>query len=165
MTDMNKFYEACCCFNEVAGNDKKLTLKDFKNQQEYNMEECKEIQDGIDANDAKEIFDGVLDNFVTNFGHLQRLAALGFDVEKGMAAIALNNLSKYIADADVDLVNATIKHHSDKGISCYPEWNKKHRLYAVKRTDNNKILKPLNFISVELGQFIPADILKNGLEI
>ena len=165
MTDMNKFYEACCIFNEVAGNDTKLTLKDFKNQQEYNIEECQEISAGIKTNDAAEIFDGVLDTFVTNFGHLQRLAALGFDVEKGMAAVALNNLSKYIEGTDLERVTATIRHYSDKGISCYPAFNKKHDLYAIKRIDNNKVLKPVGFVSVELGQFIPENILKNGLEV
>jgi hypothetical protein len=164
MTDMNKFYEACCIFNEVAGNDKKLTLKDFANQQGYNMEECKEISDGIAANNAAEIFDGVLDNFVTNMGHLQRLKALGFDIEKGIAAVALNNLSKYIEDGEFDRVEATLQHYALKGVLCYVDFNKKHKLYAIKRKSDDKVMKPVGFVSVVLEQFIPEEILKNGLE-
>ena len=165
MTDMNKFYEACCIFNEVAGNNKKLTLKDFENQQGYNMEECQEISAGIATNNVAEIFDGVLDNFVTNMGHLQRLKALGFDIEKGMAAVALNNLSKYIELEDTDRLDATLAHYAEKGIDCYFTYNNRHNLYVVKRKSDDKVMKPVGFVSVILEQFIPEDILKNGLEV
>lgn len=165
MTDMNKFYEACCIFNEVAGNDKKLTLKDFANQQGYNMEECQEISAGIATNNAAEIFDGVLDNFVTNMGHLQRLKALGFDIEKGMAAVALNNLSKYIDVEDTDRLDATLAHYEAKGTPCYFEHNRRHSVYVIKRNSDDKVMKPVGFVSVILEQFIPEGILKNGLEV
>lgn len=164
MTDMNKFYEACCIFNEVAGNNKKLTLKDFENQQGYNMEECQEISAGIATNNVAEIFDGVLDNFVTNMGHLQRLKALGFDIEKGMAAVALNNLSKYIDEYDKDRLWATFEKYKKEGVEVYREFNERHKLWAVKRTSDNKVMKPVGFVSVQLDQFIPEDVLKYGLE-
>lgn len=163
--DMNKFYQDCCVFNEVAGNDEKLTLADFKNQQGYNMEECLEISEGISKNDAKEIFDGVLDNFVTNFGHLQRLEKLGFDVGKGMAAVALNNLFKYLEEHEMQRLQATVAHYEKQGVSVYPNFNTKHSLWAIKRKSDDKIMKPLSFAQVELGQFIPQNILTNGLEV
>ena len=154
----DRLYVATCMFNEIAGNTQTIDLTNFQQQQKVLLEEVNEIQAGIDNNDLAEIVDGVIDTFVVNAGHWQRLELLGVDMQKAAKLIATNNLSKYVSPDDTEEIARTLEMYANKGAPVYTVHDKQYNRVAFKRIDTGKIMKPYSFTSVDISECIPEGL-------
>lgn len=139
-------------FNEIAGNNTRLSKKDFEAQYKCLVEEVKEIGEGIETNNLTEVLDGVVDVLVVALGLAHKLEHLGVPVYVAAARIAENNLSKFPDYTTVEAM-ATIDMYSKKGEAVTVT---DQDCYLVVRDLNGKIRKPFSFQSVELD-----DLVKN----
>jgi hypothetical protein len=160
--DINDFQDDCYAFNSVAGKDKLCTLKDIEFQYNLILEETKEIKEkGIDHNNAKEVVDGVVDVMVTALGLMQKLEALGVDMNKAMRDTAYNNLTKYPSDERTAIETAV--EYEQNGIQVKVEYNSEYELFVIKNM-KDKVMKPVGFSSNDLSDCIPEDLLLNGFK-
>ena len=164
ITDYNisDFQVDCYAFNEIAGKDKRCSLNDIEFQYNLILEETKEIKDkGIDFNDAKEIVDGVVDVMVTALGLMQKLEALGVDMNKAMRDTAYNNLTKF-PTTERTAIETAVKYEQE-GIVVKVEYNSDYDLFVVKNT-KDKIMRPIDFESNDLSNCIPTELMMNGFK-
>ena len=148
---LQEFYDKCKVFNTIAGNDKKLSRQAFLDQQGYLEEEVQEIRDGIELDNPEMILDGVVDTLVTALGHLQRLEVQGVDVRQALNRIADNNLSKFIPEEHPETITDTA-HRYGKLVTLHH--NAKFGCFVVLRNTDNKIMKPANFVPVNLADLV-----------
>jgi spore coat polysaccharide biosynthesis protein SpsF (cytidylyltransferase family) len=160
--DILEFQMDCYSFNDIAGKDTQCSLKDIEFQYNLILEETKEIKEkGIDYNNAKEVVDGVVDVMVTALGLMQKLEALGVDMNKAMRDTAYNNLTKYPSDERTAI--ETAQKYEQEGTQVTVEYNSDYELFVIKNM-KDKIMKPIGFESNDLSDCIPADLLKNGFK-
>ena len=154
MKDIKEFTSKCYLFNKVAGKDNLFDKQSIQEQIDLIKEEVKETQEGLDNNDLVELADGAIDVLVTTLGLIQKLENLGTDMNKAAKIIADNNLSKFTKDWQV--VESTIQHYKEKGELVYPTFYNEENLYAIKRIIDNKVMKPVGFVSADLSSCIPT---------
>lgn len=148
-------------FNEIAEKDKAATHLDLCKQFKLIVEELKETSDGLNENNPVEVLDGVVDVLVTGLGLLQKLEALGFNSQKALYKTALNNLSKYPDSEHIALLTAQ-KFEADN-VNVTVTYNSAYDLFVIK-DDEDKVRKPVNFVSNSLDDCVPMFILSNGFE-
>ena len=161
--NFEEFTEDCNGFNEIAGKSDKLSIQDFKDQLKLIQSELKEMEDGINNNNIEEILDGFLDVFVTNAGIGQKLQRLGVDIYKAARLVADNNYSKFISGNQYPTLEATLKNYIGQGVNVYAIYDIVSESFVVKRASDDKVMKPIDFKSVNLEEVIPKDLLKNGI--
>jgi hypothetical protein len=149
-------YEQVRKFNQIAGNlnssNHEATLNTIEKQISFIQEEVEEAYDAFTAEDIQEVVDGACDAFVTVAGLMQELEAAGVNIEKALARVCANNLTKfpttfehnnnpeaYMPQGDVTA------HHTDYG----------HVVY--KRNIDGKVMKPVNYVPVDLSGTFPVD--------
>ena len=154
---ISKFYEECHKFNDVAGKLDGLTIRDVHSQLALIKEELDETFHDYQVEDYEGVLDGCSDLMVTVAGFCLILEKLGFDVDGALLETANNNLTKFIEGSDCDLVDKTIQHYKDQGIETEAVYNSDHDLFVIK-DKNNKIRKPLGFVSNSLVQFLPEQV-------
>ena len=154
---ISKFYEQCHQFNEVAGKLDKVKVQDIHNQLLLIKEELDEAFHAYQTNDTEGVLDASVDVAVTAIGFCLILEKLGFNVDGALLETANNNLTKFIEGSDCDLVDKTIQHYKDQGIETEAVYNSDHDLFVIK-DKNNKIRKPLGFVSNSLVQFLPEQV-------
>lgn len=154
MKDIKEFTDKCYLFNKVAGKDNLFDKQSIQEQVNLIKEEVNETQEGLDNNDLMELADGAIDVLVTTLGLIQKLEALGIDMNKAASIIADNNLSKFTKDYRV--VESTIKHYMGKSEQVYPVFYNPEKLYAIKRLSDNKVMKPVGFVSADISSCIPV---------
>ena len=160
--DINDFQDDCYAFNEIAGKDKLVTLKDIEFQYNLILEETKEIKEkGIDKNNAKEVVDGVVDVLVTALGLAQKLENLGVDMNKAMRDTAYNNLTKF-PNNEMSAIK-TAQKYEQEGKQVYVEYKSDCELFVIKDM-KDKVMKPIDFESNDLSNCIPKDLLLNGFK-
>jgi len=161
---LNELYEDSCEFNEIAGNDKKLQLADFKLQADLIVEETYELIDGLANDSAVEVLDAAVDIAVVLSGLLQKLEALGFNVSTAMRDTAQNNLSKYPYvsnyEEDETLLLNTASKYAEKGISVVRNVQDNRQVFRNEST--GKILKPANYVDNDLSEYCPAETLSEA---
>ena len=148
-------------FNEIAGKDKAATHLDLCKQFSLIVEELKETSDGLNTNNPVEVLDGVVDVLVTGLGLLQKLEALGFNTQKALYKTAANNLSKYPNSEHIAILTAQ-KFEADN-VNVTVTYNSAYDLFVIK-DDEDKVRKPVNFVSNDLDDCVPMFILSNGFE-
>ena len=154
---ISKFYEECHKFNDVAGKLDGLTIRDVHNQLVLLKEELDEGFEAYLAGDMEALLDSHVDVSVVSAGLGFILEKLGFDVDGALLETANNNLTKFIEGSDCDLVDKTIQHYKDQGVKTEAVYNSDHDLFVIK-DKNNKIRKPLGFVSNSLVQFLPEQV-------
>ena len=148
-------------FNEIAGKDKAATHLDLCKQFSLITEELKELADGLSDNNPVEVLDGVVDVLVTSLGLLQKLEALGFNTQKALYDTAANNLSKYPIQESIAVLTAQ-KFEADN-VNVSVTYNSTYDLFVIK-DEQDKVRKPINFVSNDLSSCIPMFVLSNGFE-
>lgn len=154
---ISKFYEQCHQFNEVAGKLDKLKVRDIHNQLLLIKEELDEAFHAYQTNDTEGVLDASVDVAVTAIGFCLILEKLGFNVDGALLETANNNLTKFIDGEDTGKVDATVQHYKEQGIKVYADYNSGHNLFVIKDM-NNKIRKPVGFVSNSLVQFVPQQL-------
>lgn len=154
------FTQDSFAFNVYAGKADKFESQDIQRQISLISEELKETIEGFESNSAVEVLDGTIDILVVTLGLLQKLQYAGVDIEGALSAVAENNLSKFTEDPDV--ASLTVASYQRKGEAVYvTDFGAKK---VIKRLSDDKVMKPIDFKSVELDKFIPEELLKNGFK-
>lgn len=159
--DIRDFQDECYEFNVIGNKHNLVKWKDIEFQYKLIAEETKEIKDGLDINNVKEVLDGAIDVMVVTLGLLQKLEYLGVDVNKAMRDTAANNLTKFVTH-ELDAIR-TAQHYEQEGVPVFVEYNKEGDCFVIKNW-NDKIMKPVGFVSNDLSNCIPADLLEKGFE-
>lgn len=159
--DIRDFQDECYEFNVIGNKHSLVKWKDIEFQYKLIEEETKEIKDGLDENNVKEVLDGAIDVMVVTLGLLQKLEYMGVDVNKAMRDTAANNLTKFVTH-ELDAIR-TAQHYEQEGIPVSVEYNKEGDCFVIKNW-NDKIMKPLGFVSNDLSNCIPTDLLEKGFE-
>jgi hypothetical protein len=102
-----------------------------------------------------------VDVLVTSLGLLQKLEALGFNTQKALYDTAANNLSKYPIQESIAVLTAQ-KFEADN-VNVSVTYNSAYDLFVIK-DDQDKVRKPINFVSNDLSSCIPMFVLSNGFE-
>ena len=161
--DMEDFKLDCYRFNSIAGKDKNLSPDDIKKQLDLIQEELNETYAALDALDYTAILDGYCDILVTTFGLGQQLENLGIRTSTACEDTANNNLSKFIWEGEDEFAASKLVHDSmvklqNQGVAVLVEYSEIDKCYVLKDS-NNKIRKPAHFVSNNLKQYIPKELL------
>ena len=71
-----------------------------------------------------------------------------------MMRVASNNLTKMPFDLETAI--ATVEYYKQQGIECKYEYNETYDRYVI-RDQNNKVRKPLGYVSVDLSDCVPKE--------
>lgn len=153
------FASDCYLFNELAGKDKQCSYHDIYQQCNLIDEEVNEITDGIYQNNPEEVLDGAIDVLVVTLGLLQKLEHLGVDTTKAMQKTALNNFSKFPTDRVIAV--SSVDFLKEQGVDCKFEYNEEYQVYVIKDA-NDKVRKPVDFVSNDLLDCIPSELQELG---
>ena len=158
---LDEFYKAVKDFNNLAGNTD-VSIKGFKNQQRLIFEEAiKEVEEALKDNDVVKLLDGVVDGMYVLLGNLQKLEALGCDIQGAMKQVCEDNIKKF--PQDVSTAQASVLHYNNQNINVNYSYNDEHRRYVIKDS-NSKIRKPVGFVGTDLTKYVPEELQKKGLE-
>lgn len=138
-------------FNKLIGN--KHSYKSVLNQLQRVHEELNETLSAIDKKNNVELLDGVCDLLVVNLGLVAKMEALGYDVFSALNEVCENNLSKFTAEQA--LAQHTKNHYEGLHTPVEIVYDEEYNLYGVKRVEDLKLLKPLNYVGVDLSSFTP----------
>lgn len=138
-------------FNQLSGGAKELAEGAVVKQYNLIKEEFDELTAAVQAKDTTEVLDGCIDILVTTYGMLQKLEALGCNVDKALVDTANNNLSKFPTSEKGANVLATIAMYADQGIEVKSTYNKEYKRYVIRDT-NGKVRKPLGYVSNDLSK-------------
>jgi hypothetical protein len=167
-------YERVKLFNEIAGQPQKFDTQSEEfwiwvdNQVKLIEEEVKETRAAVDARDLLETLDGTLDVFVTNAGLMDILECGKVSVLPAGYAVCTNNLSKMTQSPS--LARKTVAEYDAQLIPCYSERSVimdgkyPREWFTVRRVEDNKIMKPLGYVRVDISRFIPETQVKRGLK-
>jgi phosphoribosyl-ATP pyrophosphohydrolase len=152
--NLDEHYDRVIRFNKLANKLEKNVLtweKDWKNQLGLVKEEFQELIVATEDNNLEGIIDGLADVFVTYSKLLHLVKLKGVDIDEALQLVCENNMTKIISD--VDVAEQTMLHYQQQGLACYVD---KYEgglgvYYTVKRLQDQKILKPLGFKSVDLS--------------
>ena len=164
---LSESFELIRSFNGCCGNDGKVprekVLEVIENQAERVLEEIQEFIDAIKANDRQEILDGASDVIVTVDGLTMLVQKLIGDVGGATLAVCENNDLKYTGDKAV--AEEWLEHYQTNYDPASIEetyYLKESEFdggvwYCVRRTSDNKIMKPPRHPKVDLKPFLYRD--------
>jgi hypothetical protein len=177
---LNKAIDDVVDFNAKAGNNlDDVMYDDLFNQTKITLEECNELmvaagtyvslRDGKitpeqvyevtgDLNyDAElEVLDGMCDVLVTALQAVAQLEALGFNVADAFDRVMENNNTK-IFDDHVTATQAAVKLQEKLGVVISLQEDEYEGVkYWTMRDVNNKIRKPVDFVGVDISEFLPS---------
>lgn len=114
------------------------------------QEELNELQEAIDNNDLTEVADAladlqyVLSGAVLEFGLGDRFADIFAEVQRSNMSKACNSLQE--AEATVEYY----RNHKDTEWYIVQKWDQ----YLVHRTEDNKVLKSINYSPADINKFL-----------
>lgn len=155
---ISTFYEQCHKFNKIAGKLENLAIRDIHNQLLLIKEELNETFDDYQKSDYEGILDGYTDLAVTVAGLGFILKELGFKTEEALLATAENNLSKFLDGKETARANASVKALAEQGVTTNLSYNPQYNVFVIK-DENNKIRKPVGFVSNNLSKFVPKEVV------
>lgn len=150
-------------FNFAVGNEPQLDnfFGQLKKQAQYLQEEVQEIIDACDAYDYVEALDGVTDCWYIREYMDDLCMEQGMRVSLARELVCDNNDTKFTTQ----YTNAklTQEAYAAKGVDCYiAEVEYEGKLYfTVRRFADGKVMKPMNFIPVDLTGCIPEELLSD----
>ena len=148
-------------FNFAVGNEPQVDnfFSQLKKQAQYLQEEVQEIIDACDAYDYVEALDGVVDCWYIREFMDDLCIEQGMRVGVARDLVCDNNDTKFTTQ----YTNAklTQEAYTEKGVECYiAEVDYEGKLYfTVRRKSDEKVLKPLTFIPVDLSGCIPEEMV------
>jgi hypothetical protein len=156
---LKNFYERTVLFNQLAGKNPPTNPDSIEftramlKQIERVQEELNELKDAINVNDKEGIIDGVVDINVCSLYMGEMLFEAGYKIDGACLEVARNNLTKITEDYSIACKSAEQYGES----YCYIDTVKFNGgyYYSVKRVDDDKILKPINYTSVSLKGYLP----------
>ena len=154
MNNCDQHYENVERFNTVAGNLDSVDVKSINAQMGFIAEEFVETEEALAAGDNVELLDGACDLFVTVAGLLQKLEVAGYDVDTALSRVCKNNLSKFPRTGTVDIPSVCPD-------NTQTVMSRDGRL-VFKRADG-KVLKPKNFVPVDLSDLVPNQQFFGGV--
>lgn len=135
-------------FNNIAGNLSNVDANSLEAQIKVVVEEVKELEKAYADKDAVELLDGVCDAFVTVAGLMQKMQSAGFDVNKAIERVCINNLEKY----PTQMLSSDLDKYYQKGWDVL--YNNEYDCYVLK-DKNGKIRKPDGFVPVQISDLVP----------
>lgn len=149
MTSLQQAYDDVHKFNDIAGNLSNVNIKSIFAQLKFIQEELTEGVEAVLDGDSVELLDSACDMFVTVVGFMQKLEAIGFNVEEALKRVNDNNLSKF----PTEVPTASLVDGYTYSV------NESYGVYVIK-DKNDKIRKPSDFKSVYLGDLVPKGLFK-----
>jgi hypothetical protein len=158
-----KTVDAVKQFNERAGKglvdpiaENDAWWNNLSNDVERVLEEVLETLKATKDRDRTELLDGVCDIEYTfsKLAWVMDEAKGEFDYKGAMNSICENNLSKILDNSyDAELSQ---RFYTGKGVETYVKASKTEdgTFYAVLRVSDNKVMKPVEYESVELANFM-----------
>lgn len=140
-------YNKVATFNKLGGSLDNVTMNSLALQLDLIQEEYVETVEAFDNLDAVEYVDGVADMFVVVTGMIQKLEALGVDMESVINRVCDNNLAKYPIVSEEAFRNGTVFQLIPDG--CSGKISDGRLIITDDKT--GKIRKPTNFTPVDLS--------------
>ena len=169
---MTELYELTKKFNQISGASKELSQKAFIEQYTYIREEFNELTCSLGGEAAYAenrmtledymlvpALDDCLDIIITVFGFLQKLEALGVNVDSAAIATAENNLSKYPSAPYV--ATESVNRYARQGVEVKSVFNEAENCYVLRDVKSGKVKKPFDFVSNDLGKFVSKRVEEN----
>lgn len=169
MNKMSELYELTKKFNTISGAINETSSSAFIEQYNYIREEFEELTASLGGeysysnncltlkeHKTEQVLDDCLDIIITVFGFLQKLEKLGVDVNGAAIATANNNLEKYTTIPTV--AHETVERKAQDGVQCVATFNPEYQVYVIRNKASGKIVKPYNFVSNSLMEFVPEGI-------
>ena len=160
MKEFVGLYKRVVDFNTKAGvkDEEPFTMEWWKAinlQTKLSVEEAEEAYDAAQREDITEVLDGCIDSLVINFKLAQMLQAAGCDIIGAFGAVCSNNDSK-VFSSYYEAVEAKeqLEERGDQEYSIETAICNGMPYYSVRRFDG-KIMKAVDFVAVELEDFIP----------
>lgn len=125
--------------------------KQIRSQTELVLEETKETLDAAIDEDPLELLDGVADIMVTAIGLYQKLILSGYETPEALDRVCDNNLTKFHRDPEE--ANKTVEFYTEKGVETFVRlvtMQDGTEYYGVINKESGKLLKPYNFVGVDL---------------
>lgn len=160
MKNLFDLYQQAVDFNHKAGNKlHEYDTLDFwralENQSKLMVEESKEGLEASQYNDKLESIDALADEFFVWAWKARILEQSGFDVEGAIQAVIDNN-SKKVFNSFYESVEAKEKLEEIYDEEFFIETSVYNGVpFYTIRDQNNKIRKPVDFIPVNLEEFLP----------
>lgn len=134
-------------FNDIAGQLSNPDKGSIALQLDLIQEEYLEGVEAFDNEDRVELLDAAIDMWVVVSGLLQKLEAMGYNVEEALKRVTDNNLTKFPS------------YEGNKTNIWPPEYqamfNDKHKVIVLKNS-NGKVVKPSGYKSVNLSDLVPV---------
>jgi len=153
-------------WNEVMLNAPGVTdqanIAKIQRQSRFVVEEAKEIRDGADALDIREMLDGHLDTRFVNDQIGVYLEAMGIDLHGAWREVCRSNNSKFSTDFNMMIASAedlSERVGDEVVVQIAPYAEGQPTTYILKRLVNGKIMKPSCFSEPDLTPFIPKHLL------
>lgn len=160
MKNLFDLYQQAVDFNHKAGNKlHEYDTLDFwralENQSKLMVEESKEGLEASQYNDNLESIDALADEFFVWAWKARILEQSGFDVEGAIQAVIDNN-SKKVFNSFYESVEAKEKLEEIYDEEFFIETSVYNGVpFYTIRDQNNKIRKPVDFVPVDLNEFLP----------
>lgn len=162
MNNLQDFYNQIIDWNKKAGvKDHEFGTLDWERavelQSKLLVEEANETISAITHGHMIELLDGAVDTFVILSKLFDMLEKAGFDVEGAIQQIIDNNQKK-VFNSFYEACDAKEKLEARDDKEYYVETATLNGLafYTVRREDG-KIAKPVDFVAVELNEFVPKE--------
>lgn len=160
MKDLVKFYKRVNDWNARAGVQDHPPFstewwKAIELQTKLLVEESQEAYDASKYGDPIELLDGAIDNMVIAFKLLDMLCQAGFDINGAFEAICDNNDAKiFNSFYEACESKEKLEERDDTEYSIETAVENGLPYYTVRRMDM-KIMKPVNFVPVDLTNYLP----------
>ena len=160
MKEFAKFYEDVVSWNARAGvKDHEFRTLDWDRAVELQckllVEESKEAYDAIQHGDYVELLDGAIDNLVIAFKLVDMLDKAGFDIVGAFQQVIDNN-EKKVFNSFYEACEAKEKLEERDDVEFYVETAVHNGMpYYTVRQMSGKIAKSVDFIPVELSDYVP----------
>ena len=138
-------------FNEISGQVCDTSKEGIENQIKLIEEETKELREGFEASSTVKILDACIDILYVTYGLLQKLESK-CDVDAAMKQVHIDNFKKFFDGSEYQLAEETQKYQRSKGKNA--RVSKSVRGIYVVLDENNKVLKPIDFVSTDLTKFV-----------
>ena len=141
-------------FNQISGQADDTSKEGIENQIKLIEEESKELREGFETGSTVEILDACIDILYVTYGLLQKLEVT-CDVDAAMKQVHTDNFKKFFSGSEYQLAEETQKYQCSKGKNARVS-KSEYCVYAVL-DENNKVLKPIDFVSTDLTKFVKEE--------
>ena len=144
------------CGNKVPEYDTLDFWRALENQSGLMVEESSEGISAARMNDAIESIDALADELFVIAWKIEMLQKSGFNVEGALQAVIDNNAKK-VFNSFYEACSAKEKIEEVRDEECFVETSVYNGLpfYTVRRLSDNKIMRAVDFVPVDLEDYVP----------